>query len=241
MKRVSIVIGLILASISGVFAQQLSARLDVGGSMVTNSWHQDYVQYWYTSPKFSYNAGIGLTVPFNQNIQFSSDLLVSNINSALHAHGSISDSIQHRYLVLPDGPFVETNMYYFFYLASQNYLSWGHKNSRLNVLTGYRIGALGIFHGNYSISHIDGGYTSRKRLGDRRKLLDFGAIVGFKLNINSKTGLLCTYYHGFTDITKNYPAPRSNSDFHVRQLTVGVSYLLKDHSNQPMRTKEKLT
>ncbi len=239
MKKGLVIIGLILASITGSFAQQLSARLDVGGSKLLDTDYYDYAGVVNYSPKLSGNFGLEIHVPLNDQMEFNSDLLISRISGNLTTSGIINDTNFIPDLNLPFGDFSEQYHYHYYYVGIQPNLAIGFK--RVKFFIGSRISLLTLFHGTMWLRFQDQQIDFKLGLGDRRQTFDYGYITGLEIVLSNKFNVKVTYYRGLQDLIKYQPPLRSNWERHSRQLTVGVSYLLKDHSNQPMRTKEKLT
>jgi len=240
MKKSILIILIVVFGGNFVFAQRLSARLDVGGSKRTYSNLNPHHNDFFITPKHSFNLGIGVKMPIRNFCEFSSDLLFTNINSHVQGNGVISDTSYHMFLELPNGPFSELSKEHYYFWSLQSYFSFGTKPVKL--FFGGRLAMLSFFHGKYVLNYVGGGWESKTELDkERRKDFDYGYIAGCNINLSPKIDMIFTYYHGLQDLTHKLPAPRLNAYQYNYQLTMGISYLLKDYEKQKMRTKEKLT
>ena len=132
---------------------------------------------------------------------------------------------------LPNGPFSETFTDHIFYTTVQPYVAIGPKS--VKIILGARIGLFTHSYGRYYINYVDGGWDHKTSVNKtRRKHWDYGLITGTKFVLNKRFNLLCTYYYGLQDLVKDLPEPSLNDERFVRQLTIGVSYLIKDYAKQ---------
>ncbi len=234
MKKSILIILIILLGRNFVFAQRLSARLDVGGSNISYDKYP-HASYYRTSAKPSFNLGIGLNKPLTERSGLNFDLLISNINGKIYAFGIIDESNQDIVAELPLiletmlgwGPFTEStiNRNAFICLQPEYYIT---KNT-FKVYIGGRLGIM-VYH------HVKTDLRQRTRwvFGYGNTLfgkIDYGLSIGTIYPINSKTNLKLNYYQGLCDFTKNY-SNRIKINNKNRQFTIGIEYQLKDYAKQ---------